>query len=178
MSKIITIILIIFLILLTLANLGLLVFLIVKISKFKNDNSPIVADQSPITCSSSSNYNTDFYKKSIEHAEKVLYGKEFDPQYGEANFYGNNLIDTINKLNNETKQAVIIAIKHFSIESVKARSNEQSFRIMSEQERVPLWFIILREATKEAVPEFTQVSNNQMPMPIQSNIVPLYQKTG
>lgn len=119
---------------------------------------------------------TDFYKKSVEHAEKVLFGKAFDPQYGETNFYGNKLIDTINKINNETKQSVIVAIKYFSIEPAQARANEQLFRNMSQQEGVPLWFVILREAVKKAVPEFVQESNTTMQS--EDKIVPLYQRTG
>lgn len=121
------------------------------------------------------NSQTEFYKKSVEHAEKVLFEKSFDPQYGEANFYGNKLIDAINKINNETKQSVILAIKYFSIEPAQARANEQLFRMMSEQEKVPLWFIILRTATKKVLPDFSIDSNQQ---PVQNNIVPLYQKTG
>ena len=142
----------------------------------KEDGSqsvPIANNQTPITCSSS---NTDFYKKSVEHAESILFGKIVDPQYGEQNYYGNKLIDTINKINNETKQSVIIAIKYFSIEPSQARANEQLFRTMSQQEGVPLWFVILREAVKKAVPEFTQESNTTMQS--EDKIVPLYQRTG
>lgn len=137
--------------------------------------SPVQATeiQTPITCSSS---NTDFYKKSVEHAEKLLFGKIVDPQYGEQNYYGNNLIDTINKLNNETKKSVTIAIQYFSIEPIQARANERLFVMMREQEGVPLWYIILREAVKKAVPEFSQQSNTAMQT--EDKIVPLYQGTG
>ena len=127
--------------------------------------------QTLITCSSS---NTDFYKKSVEHAEKLLFGKIVDPQYGEQNYYGNNLIDTINKLNNETKKSVTIAIQYFSIEPIQARANERLFVMMREQEGVPLWYIVLREAVKKAVPEFVQESTMQS----EDKIVPLYQRTG
>lgn len=129
--------------------------------------------QTPITFSSS---NTDFYKKSVEYAEKILFVKIVDPQYGETNFYGNKLIDTISKINNETKQSAIIAIQYFSIEPSQARVNEQLFRAMSQQEGVPLWFIILREAIKKVVPEFAQESNTTMQT--ENKIVPLYQRTG
>lgn len=115
-------------------------------------------------------YQTDFFKKSSEHATKVLFGKSFDPQYGESNYYGNKLIDVVNKLNDETKQSIIIAIKYFSIEPSQTRFNEQMFRSMSDQEKVPLWFVVLREAVKKVVPEFTSSDAS-----IQSNnVVPLY----
>lgn len=112
-------------------------------------------------------HQTDFYNKSVEHAEKVLFGKAFDPQYGEANYYGNKLMDIIGKINNETKQAIVLAIKYFSIEPNQARVNEQTFRMMASQEKVPLWFVILREATKKAVPDFMQEQNTS------NNIVPI-----
>lgn len=134
---------------------------------------PITDNRLPITCSSS---NTDFYKKSVEHAENILFGKIVDPQYGEQNYYGNKLIDTINKINIETKQSAIIAIQYFSIEPTQARANEQLFRAISQQEGVPLWFIILREAMKKAVPEFSQELNTTMQT--ENKIVPLYQRTG
>ena len=164
----------------------LLTYIITQIVVIKNNQnllyqSPIqnnVSETCDINTSSSCNFSqTEFYKKSVDHAEKVLFGKVFDPQYGESNFYGNRLIDTINKINNETKQSVIIAIKYFSIEPSQARNNEQLFRTMSQQEGVPLWFIILREAVKKAVPEFAQESNTTT-MQTENKIVPLYQRTG
>lgn len=125
--------------------------------------------------SSTNDSQTEFYKKSAEYAEKVLFGKVFDPQYGEKNFYGNKLIDAINKINNSTKQSVIIAVKYFSIEPSQARDNEQSFRIISEHEKVPLWFVILRESMKKVVPELIQ---NNTSTEVESKIIPLYQQTG
>ena len=142
----------------------------------KNSNRLSVSDnnqiKTSITCSSS---NTDFYKKSVQHAENILFNKIVDAQYGEQNYYGNNLIDTINKLNNETKKSVTLAMQYFSIEPIQARANERLFVMMREQEGVPLWFIILRESVKKAVPEFTQESNT---IQTENNIVPLYQRTG
>lgn len=127
----------------------------------------------------SASYQTDFFKKSSEHAEKILFGKIFDPQYGQSGYYGNKLIDTINKLNDDTKKMIVIAMRYFSIEPSAARNNEQLFRMMSEQEKVPLWFIVLREATKKVIPEFVQSdSGENNNLNTENKIIPLFQKTG
>lgn len=112
-------------------------------------------------------YQTEFYNKSMQHAENILFGKAFDPQYGEAHYYGNKLMDVIGKLNDDAKKSIVIAMKYFSIEGTQARANEQTFRIMAVQEKVPVWFIILREATMKAVPEFFEQQN------IHSNVIPI-----
>lgn len=126
---------------------------------------------------SDSPYHTEFFNKSVQHANKILFGKEFDPQYGQANYYGNSLIDIIGKLNNETKESTVIAIKYFSIEPSQARQNEQTFRMIAEREQVPLWYVILREAVKKSAPEFI-INNPVKEMNTVNNVIPLYQKTG
>lgn len=152
-------------------------YLFFKYVIYKNnvEKKEIIKEEVLPGCIKSRN-NTEFYNRSIEYAEKVLQGREFNPQYGEPNFYANKLIDTINKINQDTKSSVIIAIKYFSIEPAQARATEELFRSMADQEHVPLWFIILREAMKKAVPELMQsITESMQP---QGKVIPLYQQTG
>lgn len=106
-------------------------------------------------------FQTSFFNKSSEHAGKVLLGKAFIQEYGEPGYYGNKLMDTISKINDETKRSVITAIKFMSIEPQQSRINENKFRIMAVQEKVPVWFIILREATKQVVPDLMNSSDRE-----------------
>lgn len=176
MSRI-EIILIVLLAIILVAYLSFVAYIIYKIRYERKEQKS--ADPSSLSHLSSSvdlnsPYQTDFFNKSAEHAEKVLFGKQFIQEYGEPGYYGNKLLDVIHKLNDETKRSVIIAIKYMCIEPRACRNNERTFRAMAEQEKVPLWFLILREAVKKVVPEFTEEK-----ITVQSdNVVPLYQKTG
>lgn len=89
---------------------------------------------------------TSFFAKSIDHAEKVLMGKVYLDGYK----YG-NAID-LTRLDDATKKSAIIAMKYMMVDSVSARNIEQKFRQMSEQENVPLWFVILHESIKKLIP--------------------------
>lgn len=165
MSKNLTIILIVVLVVLILANLGLLAWLVVQLNKIKNRSANPSADQVPLSCSPT--YNTDFFINSVALAEKVLQGDN-SVKNGEK-YSGTPLFDIISTLNDNTKKSVIIAIKSMSIEPVTARNIEKQFRYMAEQEKVPLWFIILREAVKKVVPTFMQFdkfeADNNLPVP-------------
>lgn len=159
MSKTILIILIIALSVIILAGMGFLTYIMVQLIKANKAkiNDPHIADkQSSVT----SPYQTNFFNDSAEHAKKVLFQKEFIHEYGEPQYYGNKLLDMAYKLNDQTKENIIIAIKSTCIESETCRSNERLFRMMAEQEQVPVWFIILREAVKKVVPEFVVSSQN------------------
>lgn len=120
----------------------------------------------------SSPYHTDFFNKSSLLAGQILFGKSISHEYAD-NYYSHKLMDVINKLNDETKKSIVVAIKFMGIEPSAARNNENVFRETAESERLPVWFVILREATKKVVPEF--IDNNASP---KDNIVPLYQQTG
>lgn len=124
----------------------------------------------PISIDINSPYQTDFFNKSAEYSEKVLFGKQVIQEYGEPQYYGNNLLDIIHKLNDETKKRIIIAIKYMCIEPVACRNNERAFRMIAENEHIPLWFIILKEAVKKVIPELIQTQNKMQT----DNIVPLY----
>lgn len=117
-------------------------------------------------------YQTEFFNESIKYAERVLFGKEFIQEYGQSGFYANKLLDTVNKLNEDTKKSVIIAIKSNCLEPGACRNNERLYRNMAEQEQVPVWYIILREATRKVMPEFMIQANE-----IQNGgkIIPLHQ---
>ena len=119
-------------------------------------------------------FQTDFFNKSAEHAEKVLFNKHFIQEYGEPAYYGNKLLDVIYRLNDETKKNIIIAIKYMCIEPQACRSNEKLFRMFAEQEKVPLWFLILREGVKKVVPEFLQNETEIKKDEIEGKIIPLY----
>lgn len=117
-------------------------------------------------------YQTDFFNESIKYAERVLFGKEFIPEYGQPDFYANKLLDTVNKLNEDTKKSVIIAIKSNCLEPGACRNNERLYRNMAEQEQVPVWYMILREAIRKVMPEFVIQSNETQNG---GKIIPLHQ---
>lgn len=174
--EVVLIVIIAFMVLIWMATLT---YLLVGIySKVKNKSDQSIGDVSsnglPKDLNVSSAFQTDFFNKSSEHAIKVLFSKSFDPQYGEANYYGNKLIDTIGKLNDQSKGSVVTAIKYLSVEPSQARANEQMMRAMGEAERTPLWFIILRESVKKVAPEFMgeeKPSNT-------NNVVSIFKMTG
>lgn len=139
---------------------ALLVYLIIRLNRSKEtrrEGAQVIAEtiNNPVT-----GYNTEFFKKSADYAEQILSGKVFIQEYGSPEFYGNRLVDTLQKLNQDTKEKIKVAIRYMMLEPVQARNNEQVFRMMSEQERVPLWYVILRDATKKMVPEYTENSQD------------------
>lgn len=164
MSKTLLIILFIVLAVLILANIMLLACLIFKLTGKKKS----IKQKEKFNLASP--WQTDFLNQSSEHAEKILFGKVFIQEYGEPQYFGNKLLDVISKLNDETKIAVVIAMKSTCLSPDSCRTNEQLFRAMAEQEKVPAWFIILREAVKKVVPEFF------IEQPAESKIVSIYTK--
>lgn len=171
----------IFLGIILLINTSILVILIAQIRKnnpsniYRKTSSPDLnsvnsIDNNNVTYN---NYSTDFFKKSAQYAEDVLFGKVFISDYGNPSFYGNKLITILGKLNNETKNNIKFALSYMLIQPNKIRENEQLYRMMSGQEGVPLWFIILRESTKMIVPEINLIEDSTYEnkiVPISSNV--------
>lgn len=168
MSKTILIILIIALSVIILAGMGFLTYIMVQLIK-ANKASKSDKDINSIP-DISSQHQTSFFNDSAEHAKKVLFGTVFIQEYGEPQYYGNKLLDVVSKLNAPTKENIIIAIKSTCIEPGACRQNERLFRNMAEQEKVPIWFMILREAVKKVVPEFVQAES----IVSENKIIPLY----
>lgn len=134
--------------------------------KTKNNESATVDVGSP--------FHTDFFNQSAQHAESVLFNKVFIQEYGDPNYYGNSLMDVLHKLNDESKKSIVTAMKFMSIEPQSARVNEKTYRMVAEQERVPVWFVILREATMKVVPQLASSEDSGA----KDNIVPIYQRAG
>lgn len=169
MSRI-ELILIIILIVIILAYLSLMSYFIISIYKNLHiQNNKTEEKKSEEKIDINSPFQTDFFNKSAEHAEKVLFGKVDIQEYGEPGYYGNNLMDIISKLNDETKKSIVVAMKYMCIEPVSCRNNEKAFRIAAVNERVPVWFIILREATKKVIPDFMNSQED-----VKNNVVPIY----
>lgn len=138
----------------------------------KNKDIPLV-NGTANTNTNTSSYQTDFFKQSSDHAQEVLFGKHFIPEYGQSNYYGNTLFNVLNKLNADTKNNISTAIKYLGVEPIASKEYEKLYRAMVEQEQVPLWFIILRESTNKIVPEFS-LKNNPI---VDNKVVPLYSNT-
>lgn len=100
---------------------------------------------------------TDFYRKSSKYAVKVLYGEEFLPEFGDANFFGKDLLNLINKLNEQTKSDIVLSMKYFSTNPVEAKTTERVYRSISATQGVPLWYVILSESVKKVIPEFKTI---------------------
>lgn len=95
---------------------------------------------------------TEFFRKSVEHAEKVLMGNV----YLDAYKYG-SAVD-LTKLDSVTKQSIIVSMKYMMIDPVGSRNIEERFRIIRDQENVPLWFVILHEAINKLIPTENVIS--------------------
>lgn len=181
MSKLETI-LILVLIFVLLAWMSVISYLIISIYINNRKNSEFKNEYNNTHDLSSENieskFQTDFFNKSANHAEKVLFNNVFIQEYGESSYYGNKLLDVISRLNDETKKSILVAMKYMCIEPISCRNNEQSYRMIAEQEKVPVWFIILREATKKVVPQFFNAEPVSSSPTQKDNVIPLYQKTG
>ena len=125
----------------------------------KGNAQPILPNEIPIikpSCDADSP-QTNFFAKSIDHAEKNLTGKIYLDGYR----YGGAM--DLTRIDDNTKKSIIIAMKYMMIDPVGARDVEQKFRLISEQENVPLWFVILHESIKKLIPidnhpSITQIS--------------------
>lgn len=170
MSKLETI-LIVFVLFILVTYIGFMSYLMFKLYMDNKNAKATIDPKENIDLNVNSPYQTEFFNKSATYAEKVLFGKVFIQEYGEPSYYGNKLIDVINRLNQETKRSIVVAIKYMTIEPASSRNNERLFRVMAEQEKVPVWFIILREATKKVVPDFI---TDQSTYHNKDNVVSLY----
>ena len=115
---------------------------------------------------------TEFFKKSMEHAEKVLMGNVYLDGYR----YGSGI--DLTKLNDDTKRSIIISMQYMMIEPITSRNIEHEFRLISEQENVPLWFVILHRGIKKLIPiELSDESSklNQQDNSNGAKIIPIYQ---
>jgi len=104
---------------------------------------------------------TNFFAKSIDHAEKVLMGKVYLDGYK----FGSSI--DLTRLDDATKKSAIIAMKYMMIDPIGARNIESRFRAIAESENVPLWFVILHESIKKLIPKddnlnVTQISNEAL----------------
>lgn len=95
---------------------------------------------------------TEFFKQSIDHAEKVLMGKV----YLDAYKYG-SAVD-LTKLDDDTKKAIVVSMKYMMIDPISSRNIEERFRLIRDQENVPLWFVILHEAINKLIPTENVIS--------------------
>lgn len=89
---------------------------------------------------------TEFFKKSARHAEKILMGNVYLDGYK----YG-GAVD-LTKLDDNTKRSIMIAMKYMMIDPISSRNIEERFGVIRDQENVPLWFVILHEAINKLIP--------------------------
>lgn len=124
-----------------------------------------VATEPPSSCSVPSTLpatnNTDFFIESVKHAEKTLYGKMFLEGYR----YGYSV--DLTRLDEETKKSIVITMQYMMIDPLTAKNNEHNLRLISQQEGVPLYFVILHSAIKKLIPVqnkpvVTDLSDNEL----------------
>lgn len=89
---------------------------------------------------------TEFFKKSARHAEKILMGNVFLDGYK----YG-GAVD-LTKLDDNTKRSIIITMKYMMIDPIGSKNIEERFGIIRDQENVPMWFVILHQAINKLIP--------------------------
>lgn len=93
---------------------------------------------------------TDFFNRSLQHAQKVLYGNEpFAPVAGNSQSW---LIALALKMNEDTKAQVSRALQYGLVHPVVAQADETRLRGLAIQQNVPLWFSILADAVNKVVP--------------------------
>lgn len=93
---------------------------------------------------------TDFFNRSLQHAQKVLYGSEpFVPVAGNSQSW---LIALALKMNEDTKAQVGRALQYGLIQPTVAQADETRLRGLAIQQNVPLWFSILADAVNKVVP--------------------------
>lgn len=101
---------------------------------------------------------TDFFIKSVQIAEKNLYGKSVLDAYK----YGNRI--ELDNLDEITKKTISLNLRDMMIDS---KNTESRLRDISQQENVPLYFVILHEAIKKispvtVFPDVKQLSNEEI----------------
>lgn len=93
---------------------------------------------------------TDFFNRSLQYAQKVLWGKEpFTPIAGNSESW---LVGLALKMNKSTKEQVNGALQYSLMEPATAQSTETRLRTLAINQGVPLWFAILANAVNKVVP--------------------------
>lgn len=145
----------------------IMVFLVYKIVthnlKITSVNS---VNSIPLNQSFSPIHNSTLFNKSIEYIKSILNSSLNDTRYGEKNYYANDVLDCIYKLNEESKRKIITILEYYQIEPSLARENEELFMLKSQREGTPLWYTILKDACSKIMPGFFVLpdTNNNTPV--------------
>jgi len=129
------------------------------LSMMNNQNNQNHNKATPLQSSSEMDSpQTVFFKKSVDHAEKVLFENVFLDGYR----YRRSV--DLTKIDDTTKKSIVVAMKYMLIDPINSRSIEQTLRSMSEQESVPLWFVVLHEAIRKLIPieNVTQLTDEEL----------------
>lgn len=117
----------------------------------QNNNSFLNSELRNTNCTLP-NPQSDFFRKSIQFASDYLKGNsDFDVHSVPEN--AQKILNSTKIFSEQIKQNIITAMNYFSVDAINAPKNENHFRTMSSTEKLPVWIIILREATAKVVPD-------------------------
>lgn len=127
-----------------------------------NNNQRTIAPVSMPMASPAPNGQTDFFRKSSEYAIDYVMGRvQF--QASTVPIHAQQVLTMVTSFNDIVKQNIITAIKFITIDTTSAIETERRMRLQMEQERIPLWIVLLRDATQKVVPYIDFSNNNFNP---------------
>lgn len=89
---------------------------------------------------------SDFFKKSMTHAENVIKGLISADEYAKEDRQGNDIIRKFMYLNDEERKALLNSINYYQSDPIVYSEAEREFRRISQQKMIPLWIAILDDA--------------------------------
>lgn len=94
---------------------------------------------------------SDFFKKSIAHAENVIKGIIGADEYAKEDRQGSDVIRRFMYLTDAEKKSLLTSINYYQSDPMIYSEAEKEFRRISSQRMIPLWVAILDDAMNKNI---------------------------
>ena len=98
------------------------------------------------TGSSQANVQSNFFKKSMMHAENVIRGIINADDYTKEDKQGSDIIRSFMYLGDDEKNKLLTSLNYYQSDPMIYSESEKEFRKISAQKQIPLWIVILQGA--------------------------------
>lgn len=138
-----------------------LIMICVIASRMRKSNSKANPFQFPLANNESEKNNqsitnpsvsvqSDFFKRSIIHAENVIRGITKADDYAKESKAGSDIVREFMYLTETEKQSLMTALNYYQSDPLVFSDVEKEFRRISAQTMIPLWIVIIRDAMEKS----------------------------
>lgn len=92
---------------------------------------------------------SDFFKRSIAHAENVINGSMSIDEYASGNKPGSDIARAFMYLSGSERQSLVPALNYYQSDPFVYSEAEREFRASNIKTRIPLWLLIIQDSMKK-----------------------------